>query len=250
MDTAKIKRLIFDADDTLWENNIFYIRAAEDLVHLIHEAGFPESGFPESGFPESGFPEANIVREFQRLERQVVRKLGYGSENYVYILRTLFKKYVPDSENTTRIEKFEKICRDFENHVTTPPRLFPDVPKILKVLKQKYPLYVLTKGNIKEQKKKLERSNLLIYFQEAFVESEKDIQTYRRILKEKQWKASEVCMIGNSPKSDINPAIKLGMSAVFIPYKFTWVLEDEPLIENRSRLISVQNFSDLKTIFA
>jgi putative hydrolase of the HAD superfamily len=57
-------------------------------------------------------------------------------------------------------------------------------------------------------------------------------------------------MIGNSPKSDINPAIKLGMYAVFIPYEFTWVLDDEPLIGNRSRLITVQNFSDLKALFA
>lgn len=235
MDTTKIKRLIFDADDTLWENNIYYIRAAEDLVRLIHEAGFPE---------------ANIASEFQRLEKQVIRDLGYGSENYVNILRTLFKKYIPVSENTFHSEKFETICHDFEEHVIIPPRLFPEVPGILDVLKQKYPLYVLTKGNIKEQKKKLERSNLLIYFKEAFVETEKDIRTYRRILKEKQWRASDVCMIGNSPKSDINPAIKLGMYAVFIPYEFTWVLDDEPLIGNRSRLITVQNFSDLKALFA
>ncbi len=235
MDVAKIKRLIFDADDTLWENNIYYIRAAEDLVRLIHEAGFSK---------------VNIVREFQRLEKEVVRELGYGSENYVYILRTIFKKYIPDSENTTRGEKCEKICRDFENHVTIPPKLFPDVPEILEVLKQRYPLYVLTKGSIEEQKKKLERSNLLIYFQEAFVESEKDIQTYRRILKERQWKASEVCMIGNSPKSDINPAIKLGMYAVFIPYEFTWVMEDESIIENRSRLTTIKKFSDLSVLFS
>jgi putative hydrolase of the HAD superfamily len=230
---SHIKRLIFDADDTLWENNIYYIKAAEEFVDLISKIGLLKE---------------KIEEDFQILERQVVREMGYGSQNYLYILRTLFEQYgslIIDQKINT---KFEKICTNFESHLHTPLKIFPNVPSILAKLAKKYPLYVLTKGNIEEQKQKLEKSDLLKYFQRTFVETEKDITTYQRILKDNQWAVDETCMIGNSPKSDINPALKLGMCAIFIPYQHTWVFDDEPLIPNQEHLKIVQSFSDLPSI--
>ena len=93
-DKLKIKRLIFDADDTLWENNIHYIQAFENLVDLIVTPGLSKS---------------KIAQEFQDLEKKVVHEKGYGSENYLYILHTLFKKYRPISDNDQILTKFEKI---------------------------------------------------------------------------------------------------------------------------------------------
>ncbi len=231
---SNIKRLIFDADDTLWENNIHYIKAAENFVDLITPLGYKKE---------------KVEQDFQTLEKNVVKELGYGSENYVLILRTLFKRYTAKNVNGSLFNKFEEICENFESHLHLPPRVFPEVPSILSQLREKYPLFVLTKGNIEEQKRKLENSALLTYFQEAFVETEKDISTYQRLLNEKGWLAEEVCMIGNSPKSDINPALRLGMCAVLVPYKHTWVLEDEPLDPNQDRLKVVNSFSDLPKLF-
>jgi putative hydrolase of the HAD superfamily len=229
-----IKRLIFDADDTLWENNIYYINAAEEFVDLISR---------------SGLSKEKIEHEFQTLERKVVKEMGYGSQNYLYILHTLFKQFASDINIQEFLLEFEKICTEFESHLHNPPKIFPEVPSILAKLFEKYQLYVLTKGNIEEQKQKLEQSNLLDFFRQAFVEKEKDINTYRRILKDNQWAVDEICMIGNSPKSDINPALELGMCAVFIPYQHTWVLDDEPLIPNQDRLKIVTSFSDLPRLF-
>jgi putative hydrolase of the HAD superfamily len=231
---SKIKRLIFDADDTLWENNIHYIKAAEDFVDLITPLGYIKE---------------KVEEDFQTLEKNVVKELGYGSENYVLILRTLFKRYTAENINGKLRNKFEQICEKFESHLHLPPKVFPEVPSILSQLKEKYPLFVLTKGNIEEQKRKLENSALLKYFQEAFVETEKDISTYQRLLNENGWLAEEVCMIGNSPKSDINPALRLGMCAVLVPYQHTWILEDEPLDANQERLRVVSSFSDLTRLF-
>ncbi|MCK4559545.1 MAG: HAD hydrolase-like protein [Calditrichia bacterium] len=232
--TSKIKRLILDADDTLWENNIYYINTAEDFVDLI---------------TQSGLSKEKIEQDFQTLERKVVKEMGYGSQNYLYILRTVFEQYASVINIQDITPEFEEICSEFESHLHTPPKIFPEVPSILAKLGEKYQLYILTKGNIEEQKQKLEKSELLKYFQQAFVESEKDINTYRRILKDNQWAVDEICMIGNSPKSDINPALKLGMCAVLIPYQHTWVLEDEPLLPNQDRLKIVQSFSDLPSLF-
>jgi len=234
MNSNNIKRLIFDADDTLWENNIFYIYAEKGLVDLI---------------AKSGFLKKNIESEFQILEKEVVREKGYGSQNYLYILRTLFERYKKDPEIQRSTSEFEKICDEFESHVHRPPKIFPHVPEILTKLRENYQLYVLTKGSIEEQKQKLVKSELMHYFDEVFVESEKDISTYKRILNDNQWSVDEICMIGNSPKSDINPALKLGMCAVFIPYPHTWILDDEPLIPNQDRLKIVESFTDLPSIF-
>ena len=232
--SLKIKKLIFDADDTLWENNIYYINASEDFVDLI---------------TKSGLSKEKIEQDFRTLERKVVKEMGYGSQNYLYLLRMVFEQYATVINIQDISPEFEKICSEFESHLHTQPKIFPEVSSILAKLGEKYQLYVLTKGNIEEQKQKLEKSKLLKYFQQVFVESEKNINTYRRILKDNQWAVDEICMIGNSLKSDINPALKLGMCAVLIPYQHTWVLEDEPLLPNQDRLKIVQSFSDLPSLF-
>jgi putative hydrolase of the HAD superfamily len=231
---SQIQRLLFDADDTLWENNIHYIQAAESFADLMAHLGYKKN---------------EVEHEFQILEKKVVEENGYGSENYVLILRTLFEQYRPENINDQITEKFEKICSDFESHLHIPPRVFSEVPSILEILGKHYPLYVLTKGNIEEQKQKLTNSSLLKFFQQTFVVTEKDISTYRQLLDKNNWKANEVCMIGNSPRSDINPALKCGMCAVMIPYKYTWVLEDEPLDSNPDRLTILESFSDLPNLF-
>jgi putative hydrolase of the HAD superfamily len=58
-------------------------------------------------------------------------------------------------------------------------------------------------------------------------------------------------MIGNSPKSDINPALAAGLHAVFIPHDFTWVLEHEIVNQPRpgQRLLELSTFSELASIF-
>jgi putative hydrolase of the HAD superfamily len=229
-----IKRLIFDADDTLWENNIHYIKAFDDFVDLI------------SG---SELSKQKVAKEFQDLEKKVVKERGYGGENYLYILHTLFEKYRPLFNSRGIAIKFEKICNTFQSHLYDPPKLFPETRSVLIKLAKKYPLYVLTKGNIEEQHRKLEGSELLKYFRKVFIETEKNISTYRHILSNNNWLSDEVCMIGNSPKSDINPALTLGMYAVLIPYQHTWILEDEPLVPNQDHLEIIKSLRDLISIF-
>jgi putative hydrolase of the HAD superfamily len=234
MTIKKVKQLIFDADDTLWENNIFYIRAAEDLVGLL---------------VQNGSKRRDLEQAFQQLEKRVVKERGYGSANYIYILRTLFERYLHPPADPLVMQNFENICTDFLSHVRTAPQIFPQVTDVLEKLRYRYRLFVLTKGNIAEQWKKLERSNLLTYFEKAYVETEKNLSTYQRLLRENNWLAAETCMIGNSPKSDINPALKAGCWAVFIPYAFTWVLDDEQLSGMQNKLKTVSSFSDLELLF-
>jgi putative hydrolase of the HAD superfamily len=230
----KVNQIIFDADDTLWENNIYYVNAAEELVRLLTETGENRT---------------KIEKEFQELEKSVVKHMGYGSMNYIHILKTLFKRYFKSQIDSVDLSRLNKICIAFEQHVKIQPRIFPGVIETLSILKKHYRLYVLTKGNIEEQWGKLRRSDLLRFFNEAFVKPEKDLGTYLDIIQKNNWNPTRTCMIGNSPRSDINPALAAGLWAIYIPYEHTWVLDDEPLIENHPGLYTVSAFPEITSIF-
>jgi putative hydrolase of the HAD superfamily len=225
-----VKRLIFDADDTLWDNNVFYVQATQEFFQLCVKAGIESR---------------QIEREFNKAEAAFVTDKGYGSRSYLAILSSLYESH-PELKSHTRLKsRYHKIIKDFRQHLVGQPSIFPEVIPTLEVLAHKYELYILTKGNIEEQKQKLIRSKLLHYFKDSFVVSEKNLQTYQSILQQKNWSVQDLCMIGNSPKSDINPALNIGMYAVFIPYQYTWKLEDEALMENHPHLYIIPKFSDL-----
>jgi putative hydrolase of the HAD superfamily len=81
--------------------------------------------------------------------------------------------------------------------------------------------------------------------------AEKDEGTYRSVVSKYGLPADTTWMVGNSPKSDINPALSAGLHAVFIPHDRTWVLEHEDLdaAPEKQRLLVVERFSDLRTHF-
>jgi len=230
----RIKRLIFDADDTLWDNNIYYERAAGKFIQLAVLAGIP------------GY---KAQHDFDTEEALVVKRRGYGSRSFLIILENLFESYPAFKQNSNYKKAYLDIITEFKKHLNKPLAIFPQVVATLKKLSRSYDLYVLTKGNIQEQKEKLERFGHLSLFKESFVVLEKNIQTYRSMLRENQWQAEEICMIGNSPKSDINPALQVGMFAVFIPYPYTWKLDNEVLCQGHPKLVTISKFSELLSLF-
>jgi putative hydrolase of the HAD superfamily len=109
----------------------------------------------------------------------------------------------------------------------------------------------MTKGNIAEQSGKVECSGLRGYFSAVEVVAEKDSLTYNRVVEKYGLVRETTWMVGNSPKSDINPALEAGLKAVFIPHPDTWILEHEPLLrpDGADRLMELSRFSDLRGIF-
>jgi putative hydrolase of the HAD superfamily len=109
----------------------------------------------------------------------------------------------------------------------------------------------VTKGNPAEQRRKVEHSGLLGHFSAVEVVAEKEITVYQTIVSRYELHQTRTWMVGNSPKSDINPALGAGINAVFVPHDDTWVLEHEELAEPRppSRLLVLQNFGQLMNHF-
>jgi len=229
-----IRQIIFDADDTLWENNIHYVRASNDFFNLAEEAGFLRE---------------EVVSDFDELELKVVRERGYGSQHFVFLLEELFKKYNNLAGMPLNKKGFDEIISHFAAHPVNMPNLFEQVIDTLKYLNHKYHLYVLTKGEYQEQEGKIIRAGIADLVEKYFILPEKNDKAYSRLIKENGWLADETCMVGNSPKSDINPALRAGMYAIYIPYEDTWKLDNEPLEEISEKLVVVNRFSELKSIF-
>ena len=232
--TNQIKQIIFDADDTLWENNIYYVRASNDFFDLIEEGGFPRE---------------EVVKAFDELELKVVRERGYGSHNFVYILEELFRQFSAHSKKSLNKEKFAEIIRRFTAHPINRPNLFEQVIETLKYLNNRYHLYILTKGDYDEQEGKIIRAGVADLVEKYFILPEKNDKAYRKLIEDNGWKPEETCMVGNSPKSDINPALRAGMYAIYIPYTDTWKLDDEPIEDKNGKLLVLERFSDLKNVF-
>lgn len=109
----------------------------------------------------------------------------------------------------------------------------------------------MTKGNITEQAGKVERSGLKEYFSAVEIVAEKNAFTYKEIVVKYEFEPESTWMVGNSPKSDINPAMAAGINAVFVPHDMTWILEHENVnaVPDGVRLLQVEKFMDLQQHF-
>ncbi len=141
--------------------------------------------------------------------------------------------------------------RQFGEQIRTHPiQLLDGVRETLAYLSPRHNLYLLTKGDSEEQKLKVERSGIEDYFKQVVIVAEKDVSTYHRIVRQLQIDPQRSWMIGNSPRSDINPALAAGLNAVYIPHPHTWHFEHEEVqyVEER-RLLRLPTFADLRTFF-
>jgi putative hydrolase of the HAD superfamily len=234
-DRAQLRNqnLLFDADDTLWENNIYFERAiAAFISYLDHRVHTNEE-----------------VREHLNLcERATIAAHGYGLKSFHRSLVDCFEQL---SDQPVTPERHARIISFADSIAEHEIELLPQVQETLLELKQRHRLILVTKGNNDEQRDKLDRSGLAALFNGVEVLPEKHEDAYRALTSHHGCEAPATWMIGNSPKSDINPALAAGLNAVFIPHDFTWVLEHE-LIDAAppgQRLMELASFAELTQHF-
>ncbi len=225
--------LLVDADDTLWENNIYFERAiAKFISHLDHRDYTPQQ-----------------VREvLNEVERDCIVKHGYGLHSFAHALADTFERLSLEPITTERHQAISGFCHEIAEH---PMEIIAGVPETLGYLAQRHHLVLLTKGEITEQTGKIERSGLKEYFAAIEIVSEKELVTYRSMVEKYALITDETWMVGNSPKSDINPALAAGLNAVFIPHADTWVLEHDHIgdVSGPGKLLVLDRFADLRAHF-
>jgi len=220
--------LIMDADDTLWENNIYFEQATHDFITFLNHSRLSHE-------------------EVRAVLDGVERLMGYGSVNYT---NSLVETYRRLAEKDLYEEDIEQVRRFGEKIRTHPIQLLEGVRETLDYLLPKHDLFLLTKGDSEEQKLKVERSGIEEYFKQVVIVPEKDVTTYHRIVSELQVDPPRTWMVGNSPRSDINPALAAGLNAVYIPHPHTWHLEHEEVqLAGEGRLLTLSTFADLQSSF-
>jgi putative hydrolase of the HAD superfamily len=231
--TASGQTLLFDADDTLWENNIYFERAIASFIsYLDHRVHTPQE----------------VRGHLNQVERATISAHGYGLQSFRRSLVTCFEQL---SDSAITDEMHRRIV-SFANAIAEQEiELLSGVRETLPDLAARHCCIMVTKGDLGEQTDKLDRSGLREFFTAVEVLPEKHEDAYRSLSAHHGCDAATTWMIGNSPKSDINPALAAGLHAVFIPHDFTWVLEHEVVNQPPpgQQLVELASFAELSRIF-
>jgi putative hydrolase of the HAD superfamily len=221
------QHLIIDADDTLWENNIYFEQAFDDFIDFLNH---------------SKYTAEEIRAILDEIELANIRVHGYGAQNFGRNLCQCYERLV---ERALQPGDLDRITAFAAKIMEQPIEIIYGVPETLEYLASRHDLTLFTKGHSEEQKLKIDRSGLGVWFGHTAIVREKDSPAYSGLVRERELDPSRTWMIGNSPKSDINPALAAGINAVFVPHDRTWHLEKTELASGPGRLIVVERFSDL-----
>jgi putative hydrolase of the HAD superfamily len=232
-DRTERQTLIFDGDDTLWENNRYFEEAIGDFIaYLDHSTLSPRE----------------VRAVLDEIERANTRRHGYGALAFGRSLRDcyehLHQRHLDETELMTVMGFAERILRQ-------PMEVIAGVEETLAALAARHDFALLTKGHAEEQRLKIERSGLEKYFGRMFVVPEKDAAVYQAVVDDLGTAPPVTWMIGNSPRSDVNPALDAGLNAVYVPHDQTWRLEHEELASAVAprRLLVLQRFAELREHF-
>jgi putative hydrolase of the HAD superfamily len=225
--------LLIDADDTLWENNIYFERAIASFISFLNHHEFS---------PEQ-------VREvLNDVERECIVTHGYGLHRFAHALVKTFERLSVRPVTTELQDQIRSFTHNISDRAM---ELLPDVPQTLEYLGGRHRLILMTKGAVAEQTGKIERSGLKEYFAATEIVAEKDLAAYEALIEKHKLARDSTWMIGNSPRSDINPALAAGLHAVFVPHGNTWILEHDEVSSASppQRLLIVGRFAELREHF-
>ena len=230
MDAAGL-HLIFDADDTLWDANVLFERAINDFIEWMAHPTVDH---------------AAIRATLHDIEAANSVTHGYGTRVFLRSLHDCFEHLLEREPTPEDREQIEALAAPLLAHAIEP---IAGVEATLQTLAARHDLMLLTKGDETEQQTKIDASGFAGHFRRIFIVPEKTTDVYVDLVAAEALDPEHTWMIGNSPKSDIAPALAAGLGAVFIPNVNTWALEHAPLDEGAERLLQLERFSDLLAHF-
>ncbi len=201
-----IKVIGFDADDTLWVNETYFRDAEHEFAKLL--AQFET--------------ENKIDQELFKMEMKNLPIYGYGVKGFML---SMIESAMELSNNTVSNDTINKILNIGKEMINKPVVLLEGVEEVLQALSKKYRLILATKGDLLDQERKLEKSNLTEYFHHIEVLSDKQESNYSNLLKHLDIDPENFLMVGNSLKSDILPLVNIGAKAIHVPFHTTWAHE-------------------------
>jgi putative hydrolase of the HAD superfamily len=220
--------LLIDGDDTLWQNNVYFERTTAAFIAFLDHSTLAPA-------------EVRLVLD------EIERDAGYGSAAFARSLETTYRRLCEREVSAADVARVHAFAEEVRAH---PIELLAGVKETLMYLAPRHDLVLVTKGDLDEQRLKIEASGLEPHFRQTVIVPEKDAATYLRLIDELALAPDDAWMIGNSPKSDVNPALAAGLHAVFVPHPDTWRLEEQELrpVDGR-HLVVIERFADLRRMF-
>ena len=226
LDFDHIKVIGFDADDTLWVNETYFREAEVKFADLL----------------EHYETKNKVDQELFKMEMKNLELYGFGIKGFML---SMIESALELSNNRVSQETINYILDIGKHMISRPVELLDGVEDVLQVLSKKYRLIVLTKGDLLDQERKLEKSGLSRYFHHVEVLSDKKETNYKNLLDHLEIDVSEFLMVGNSLKSDVIPILNIGASAVHVPFHTTWAHELVPAEEQPNDHLTLNGLRDL-----
>ena len=224
--------IAFDADDTLWENEIYFETAKDRFKDLLASDRDPEW----------------TERELYEAEMRNLAHYGYGIKSFTL---SMIETALDLTKGEVTGQQIRQILDYGKEMLQTPIKPLPYVEEVLTHLSRTRPLMLLTKGDLFDQEAKIARSGLAGHFTHIEIVSEKNEETYAALLQRHGIQPGDFCMVGNSLKSDVLPVVALGGHAVYVPYYNTWLHERvEPSEAERQRYHQISHLGELPRLLA
>lgn len=225
------QHLLIDGDDTLWESNAFFERAIEQFIDLVDHSMLSRD---------------EVRGVLDEIELVTIAEHGYGATSFARSLRTCLERLAERPVSGADLDRAEELAATIAAH---PMEIIAGVEETLEYLASRHRLFLVTKGDADEQRLKVERSELLQHFDGVVIVPEKTVATYAALADDGSVERGRAWMIGNSPRSDINPALAAGLNAVFVPHPATWRLEHDDIVDGAGELLVVASFRELAELF-
>jgi putative hydrolase of the HAD superfamily len=223
--------LLFDADDTLWDNNVHFERAIDAWLEVVVGGEWT--------------PEA-ARDELDRIEEADFTSGGVGTTAFGDHVRLATAAIVPPVDLPTALDRVDVILAAMPMLTVVP---YPDVASTLDALAARHTLCLVTRGDPAEQWAKIDASGLRDRFARIAVVEQKVPETYRDLMARWALDPATAVMIGNSPRSDIVPARAAGLRAVLLSQATTWRLELAAIDPDDAGVVHIERFAQLLDLF-
>lgn len=223
------KIIAFDADDTLWHNEPYFDEAQERFCQLFQDFASSQE----------------ILGMILNHQVKNLPLYGFGIKAFTLSMIETALKITDNNISGKGIEQIITIGKDL---LQKPVELLPNVEDVLIELHGKYKLVVATKGDLKDQHRKLHDSGIGHYFHHIEVLSDKTELDYEKMFGRLECQVEDFLMIGNSLKSDVLPILNLGGFGIHIPYHTTWEYEKIDFEIEHENFLSLSNVKEVLTV--
>lgn len=230
IDTKDIRVIAFDADDTLWDNQSYYDKAEEIFLETLSRFGKTE----------------DLAERLFETESRNMPVLGYGAKA---VCISMMETALAVSDNTVSPCEMSKIVSTVKSLLSIPSTPLEGVTETLSAIKDshRWRMILLTKGDMLDQQNKIRRSGLEEFFDKVVIVSSKGKAEYLSLCREENCNPGNLLMVGNSFRSDIQPAVAVGCKAAYIPFHTIWRHEKAEEFEHPD-IVRLGTFSDLLKI--